>query len=104
MLPGVDESKSGSLFFVNKLRWKSMRSIMNPTFSQMKLRSLTPLINLCVSRLMNQIEKLNEKEVPVAGYIYLFYKCVKISLTKLLFIFRIFKVRFFLVFLNFSKL
>ena len=46
-----------------------MRSIMNPTFSQMKLRSLTPLINLCVNRLMNQIEKLNEKEVSVAGYI-----------------------------------
>jgi cytochrome P450 len=68
----MNENKSGNLFFVDKLRWKSMRSIMNPTFSQMKLRSLTPLINLCVSRLMNQIEKLNEKEVTVAGYIYIF--------------------------------
>ena len=48
------------------LRWKSMRAIMNPTFSSMKLRSLQPLLNLCVERLVDQIEKTNQQEVSIA--------------------------------------
>lgn len=66
--PGLDERKSGNLFYVNKLKWKNMRAIMNPTFSSSKLRSLTPLIVMCTKRLLEQIEKTNEEEVDVAGY------------------------------------
>ncbi len=40
-----------------------MRSIMNPTFSSFKLRSLTPLINMCVKRLMETLDKTSEKEI-----------------------------------------
>jgi len=40
-----------------------MRSIMNPTFSSFKLRSLTPLINICVKRLMETLDKTSEKEI-----------------------------------------
>lgn len=64
--PGLDERKSGNLFYVNKLKWKSMRSIMNPTFSSFKLRSLAPLIVMCTKRLIQQIENTNEKSVEVA--------------------------------------
>ncbi len=35
-----DESKNLSLITATKLRWKQMRTIMNPTFSSHKLREV----------------------------------------------------------------
>nr|QUF59378.1 cytochrome p450 CYP3045C1 [Brachionus angularis] len=57
------------LFESTKLRWKKMRTLMNPTFSSAKLRELGPLLILCSDRLISVLENETEKELNISEYL-----------------------------------
>lgn len=43
-------------------RWKEMRTILNPTFSAAKLKTMTPLMNSCADIFMSKVEKAVQKD------------------------------------------
>lgn len=65
----AENDSSHSLFTSSKSNWKRMRTIMNPTFSSAKLRELGPLLITCTERLVDVLEKENNKEVDITRYL-----------------------------------
>ena len=66
-----DEDSALSLFLATRSRWKRMRVILNPTFSTAKLRDISLLVNTCVDRLVEVLNKANEtKEILISEYEY----------------------------------
>ncbi|UJR16591.1 hypothetical protein I4U23_003491 [Adineta vaga] len=52
-----------NLFASSGHQWRRQRRVINPTFSSMKLKLMTPLMNQCLQSLMNKLKQLeNEKE------------------------------------------
>lgn len=52
-----------SLLNLKGAEWKSVRSILTPSFSSARLRGMTPYINECVSQMVDSL-KANAKENP----------------------------------------
>lgn len=63
-----DNNKNHNLFGACKTKWKTMRTIMNPTFSSLKLRKLNPLILKCTDRLLDILGKAESKEINVSNF------------------------------------
>ena len=45
--------------------WKRQRAIMNPTFSQSKLKEILPLMKMCSDRFIHTIDQNVGQEVNV---------------------------------------
>ncbi|XP_054157194.1 uncharacterized protein LOC128955546 [Oppia nitens] len=59
-----DKLNDRSLFNLKGNEWKNMRSIISPTFSSGKIRSMHPIVNDCIKRLDENFEKhLTNKNV-----------------------------------------
>ncbi|CAF1212484.1 unnamed protein product [Didymodactylos carnosus] len=65
-------SKSIHLFSAVGLRWKRQRFVINPTFSSIKLKQMSPLMNSCIDRLMHKLDAEYHKKT--AFDIYQLYK------------------------------
>jgi cytochrome P450 len=50
----------------SKLRWKRMRTILNPTFSPQKLKEILPLMKMCTDRFLSKVETNLNKEIVLA--------------------------------------
>lgn len=53
---------SSHIISVKGSRWKEMRSILNPTFSAMKMKSMTPIIESAIDIFVNKIDNYSKKE------------------------------------------
>lgn len=51
-------------------RWKEMRTILNPTFSAMKLKTMTPTIESCIDILIKKIDQKAQKGEEFDIYLY----------------------------------
>nr|UOU03272.1 cytochrome P450 3045C2 [Brachionus rubens] len=60
-----EDAPDHALFTASRDRWKTMRGIMNPTFSSAKLRELGPLLVKCSDRLNQAFEHEQDFEVNV---------------------------------------
>ena len=72
-LPFITRLSNGNhihLFGADGDRWRSQRHIINPTFSNVKLKLTLPLINKCLDVFMRKIELNGDKELNI----YEFYK------------------------------
>ncbi|XP_033729106.1 cytochrome P450 3A29-like [Pecten maximus] len=54
------------IFFLKDTDWKRVRSIMNPTFSSVKLRMMTDDINKCARNLADNLLKCTERDESIA--------------------------------------
>ncbi|CAF1089703.1 unnamed protein product, partial [Rotaria sordida] len=57
-------AKNAHLFITKGLRWKRQRSIMNPTFSSLKLKQMSTLMNRCVDTLMKKMAEQQRLDQP----------------------------------------
>ncbi|CAF0983094.1 unnamed protein product [Didymodactylos carnosus] len=65
-------SRSINLSNAIGLRWKRQRLVINPTFSSIKLKQMSPLMNSCIDQLMHNLEVEYQKKT--AFDIYTLYK------------------------------
>lgn len=58
------------LFSAPGLRWKRQRAVINPTFSSVKLKQMTELIQRSIDTFMSKIEIESQKDQPFDIYAY----------------------------------
>ena len=63
-----DYDKDVDLVTSAKERWKRFRTIMNPTFTSTKVKTLVPLMEMCCGRLMEEMDKIVDKEINISEY------------------------------------
>jgi cytochrome P450 len=69
--PIVDQqSKEVSLFNAIGLRWKRQRFVLNPTFSSVKLKQMSPLIHRSIDMLMSKMNDRYDRGEPFDIYTY----------------------------------
>lgn len=61
-----------SIFFDSGERWRRQRHVINPTFTAAKMKTMSPLINTCISNLMEKLPDLVKSGVEFN--IYQYYK------------------------------
>ena len=59
------------MFLSSKSRWKRLRNIINPTFSQAKLRDLNPKMVECINEniLKSNLNDLTNENFNVSTYV-----------------------------------
>ena len=55
-------SKGAYLFNAHASQWRRQRHILNPSFSPLKLKTMTPLIRKCIESMLVKINEMNGKE------------------------------------------
>ncbi|CAF1457709.1 unnamed protein product [Rotaria sordida] len=65
-------AKHVHLFAANGVRWKRQRFVINPTFSSLKLKQMSPLINRCIDSFMEKLAEQHRCDQPFD--IYAFFK------------------------------
>ncbi|CAF0806821.1 unnamed protein product [Didymodactylos carnosus] len=68
----LSSSPNASVLDANGLKWKRQRSVINPTFSSLKLKQMSPLINDCVDQIMSKLAEHYESKQEFN--IYVLYK------------------------------
>ncbi|CAF3787146.1 unnamed protein product [Rotaria sordida] len=63
--------KEGHLFTTQGLRWKRQRFVINPTFSSVKLKQMSPLINHSIDALMKKLTEQYKLGEPFDIYAFL---------------------------------
>ncbi|CAF1213925.1 unnamed protein product [Rotaria sordida] len=63
--------KEGHLFIAQGLRWKRQRFVINPTFSSIKLKQMSPLINHSIDALMKKLTEQYQLGEPFDIYAFL---------------------------------
>nr|AHL88984.1 cytochrome p450 3045C1 [Brachionus koreanus] len=63
-----DDAPDHMLFSASRSRWKTMRNIMNPTFSSAKLKELAPLLIKCTDRMNEIMIKKTETSISISEY------------------------------------
>ena len=72
-------SKGVHLFSATGNEWRRQRSIINPTFSPLKIKRMIPVINDCISNLMTKLEECAQTE-PAGFDITKLYKSLTMDL------------------------
>ena len=63
-------AKEVSIFSAVGLRWKRQRFVLNPTFSSLKLKQMSPLIHRSIEMLMTKMAEQCNKDEPFDIYAY----------------------------------
>jgi len=72
-------AKGVHLFSATGNEWRRQRSIINPTFSPLKIKRMLPIINDCISTLMTKLEEC--RNIDSSGFdIYKIYKSLTMDL------------------------
>ena len=69
-LANAVQSESPHLFSANADQWRRQRHVINPTFTALKLKTMTPLITKCIESMMAKLQETNGKEFNI----YALYK------------------------------
>lgn len=64
------KSRGESLFTAHGNEWRRQRHVINPTFTTLKLKAMTPLMNKCIESLITKIDEINNNEFNI----YVLYK------------------------------
>lgn len=64
-----DDAPDHMLFSASRSKWKTMRNIMNPTFSSAKLKELGPLLIKCTDRMNEIMIKNFEKNITISEFV-----------------------------------
>lgn len=56
-----DKDKNVSMFNAHGNRWKRLRTIVNPAFTEVKMRKMFPLMKRCIDMLMSNIDRISSK-------------------------------------------
>ena len=59
------KSMGAHLFSANANQWRRQRHVINPTFTAMKLKLMTPLIRKCIESMIAKVEQINGKEFNI---------------------------------------
>jgi cytochrome P450 family 3 subfamily A len=59
------KSNAASLFSSHSNQWRRQRHVINPTFTTAKMKMMTPLINKCITSMMNKINENNQNEFNI---------------------------------------
>ncbi|CAF1516225.1 unnamed protein product [Rotaria sp. Silwood1] len=62
------QAKNVHLFTAHSLRWKRQRFVINPTFSSLKLKQMSPLINRCINSFMEKLAEQHRCDQPFDIY------------------------------------
>ena len=69
---GLLDNVSSNLAFVCGAKWRRQRHLINPTFTVVKLKAMSPFINGCISELMRKLS--NHSGNGEEFNIYVYYK------------------------------
>lgn len=72
-------TKGVHLFSATGDQWRRQRSIINPTFSPLKMKRMLPIIEDCITTLITKLEE-STKTSSEGFDIYRFYKCLTMDL------------------------
>ncbi|CAF4198665.1 unnamed protein product [Rotaria sordida] len=61
-------AKNVALFIASGLRWKRQRFVINPTFSSLKLKQMSPLINRSIDSFMTKLAEQHRCDQPFGTY------------------------------------
>ena len=64
------DTKGAHLFSANADQWRRQRQVINPTFTALKMKTMTPLINECIESLMVKLHETHGGEFNI----YALYK------------------------------
>ncbi|CAF2836633.1 unnamed protein product [Rotaria sp. Silwood2] len=59
------KSNAASLFSAHGNQWRRQRHVINPTFTTVKLKMMTPLMNKCIASMMKKTDENNDKEFNI---------------------------------------
>ncbi|CAF3497399.1 unnamed protein product [Rotaria socialis] len=69
-LQSILQKKGSNLFSAKANQWRRQRHVINPTFTTLKLKTMTPLMNKCIESMMSKLNETNCKEFNI----YVMYK------------------------------
>lgn len=72
-----DDSPLNHMFTARGARWKRLRTIVNPTFSSMKLKQMLPLIEEKVNKLVEKLAEVVKEGKPIN--MMKFYQCLTLD-------------------------
>lgn len=58
-------SKGAHLFSANADQWRRQRQVINPTFTALKMKTMTPLINKCIESMMVKLDETHGREFNI---------------------------------------
>ena len=61
----MQQSHGSHLFFALGDEWRRQRHIMNPTFTTMKLKTMSPLITQCIASMLSKLEQKQNTEFDI---------------------------------------
>jgi len=59
------KSNAPSLFTAHDNQWRRQRHVINPTFTTVKLKMMTPLVNKCITSMMKKLDENNHNEFNI---------------------------------------
>ena len=65
ILGRIDPNNAPNLFSAHANQWRRQRYVINPTFTTIKLKTMTPLMNKCIQSLMTKVNEMNGKEFNI---------------------------------------
>jgi cytochrome P450 len=58
-------SKGANLFTAHANQWRRQRHVINPTFTTLKLKTMTPLMNKCIESMLMKVNEMNGREFNI---------------------------------------
>jgi cytochrome P450 family 3 subfamily A len=64
-LSNLSKSKGAHLFNAHASQWRRQRHVINPTFTTLKLKTMTPLMNKCIESMLMKVNEMNGSEFNI---------------------------------------
>lgn len=65
ILDRIRSNSGASLFSAHANQWRRQRHIINPTFTTLKLKTMTSLMNKCIESFMLKVSEMNGNEFNI---------------------------------------
>jgi cytochrome P450 family 13 len=64
-LISIRKSNGANLFSAHADQWRRQRHVINPSFTRLKLKTMTPLMNKCIESMMVKLNEMNSSEFNI---------------------------------------
>jgi cytochrome P450 len=64
-LLSIRKSNGASLFSAHANQWRRQRHVINSSFTTLKLKTMTPLMNKCIESMMGKLNEMNGSEFNI---------------------------------------